>query len=352
MPEIYSTNDLITVVRNAHVPSLFLKGRYFPTGAQDVFRTREVYVERKDDGRSAAPFVRRYSGGTLLAREEYKGEKLVPAFVNPVREMTIAQLEKKGLGEATIFDSETPEGIEKTPEEREQDYLVEDLADLTNACQRTWEMMCGQILTTGAVDATTADGEEVRFEYYDDQFDNLVTYSTTWADGGNVYDQIGEAASAIDGSYGALDLILGANLVKYFVRDETILKLLDVRNAGFGSLNPSDRTPDGVGTFGTINFDGRNLDVYSYNDTAKVNGTAKHYLDPDYFAIVPRQGFGAMKFGSYTQMEEDGQYHTYASDIVPRIVHDVASHHRTMEVASCPLPFPYMWDSWRACKAN
>ena len=343
---VYSTNDLVTVVRDNRIAPSFLRGRYFPTGPRDIFTTPKVFIERTDEGSPAAPFVIPYSGAKLMEREGYSGEAIEPAFINPSRDMTIDQLLKKGIGE-TYYDTTV------TPAEREQEYLADDLAYLEAAIQRTQEWMCGQILQNGYVDCAldAAGNRKVRLKYYGATFDNVVTHTSTWSSYG-IYKNISEACNAIDARYGKLDLILGANLVIPFLTDTTILKLLDVRNADFGTLNPGETQPDGTGFLGQIAFGGRQVNIFTYNAQATLYNanSATSFIDAGKYVVLPSQGFGCTKIGAITQMEEeDRQFHTYAAEMVPRIITDPGSNARTLEMACACAPLPYKWDSWRVC---
>lgn len=354
--EIYSTNNMIEVVKKTELPVMFLRDRYFPTTPRDIFKTRKVYIERLDEGHRCAPFVFQLegSGAVPMARGAYNGEELYPAFIHPSREMSLATLKKKGVGE-TVFD-------EVTPEERERKYLADDLAYLTAATMRSWEWMCGQILNKGSIECYCCTGDtiddkdkmvKVRFQFYEDTFDNEVIYSKKWSDAdADIYGQVAETAKSIDASYDSLDLILGGNLVHHFVTDPTILKLLDTRNLNVGRLDPAATSYRRIGNLGTMNFDGIQLNIFTdsrgVTDPTGVNG---HYIDQNSFVIVPPK-LGAMKFGTITQMEEeDRDYHSYSRDLVPRRITNVSSSERTLEMSSAPLPHPYDWTAWRTCKA-
>jgi len=351
--DIYSTNNLIEVVKMSPAPGSFLRSRYMPTGPRDIFKTEEVFIERATDGNLVAPFVIPYTGSKLMERAAYTGEKLMPAFINPSRSMSIDQLLKKGIGE-TVYD-------ETAPADREQNYLADDLVFLQKAIQRRIEWMCGQIITTGKVDCVIGDAnstEKVQFKYYGDSFSNKMTFTSGgstqyWgASGVSIYEQVAEMANDIDAEYGELDLILGASLVSIFMRDTEIRNLLDIRNANFGALNPGAAQFPGVGYIGSINFGGKQLNIYSYNAKANINGSNVNYIDPKYAVVIPRENFGATKFGAITQLEqEDDQFHTYAAEMVPRRLTDAHANSRLLEMASAPLPHPYMWDSWRVTQA-
>lgn len=349
--DIYSTNNLIEVVRKAPAPGTFLRSRFFPTTPRDIFKTKKVYIERADDGNLAAPFVIPYSGSKLMERKGYTGEELTPAFLNPARDMSIDQLMKKGIGE-TMYD-------ETTPEEREQNYLADDLAYLQNAVQRSWEWMCGQIICNGFVDCAVGDNENVRFKYFDGSFGNKMTFldgsnnPEYWdGEGVSIYGQISDMANDIDAEYGDLDLVLGALLVKLVMTDSQMVKMLDAANLNIGQISPDAVSFPGVGYIGSVNFSGKTLNMYSYNAKAKVNGVEVSYFNPKYAAVMPRNGFGATKFGSITQMEqEDDKFHTYTAEMVPRVLADAHSDTRRIEMKSAPLPHPYALDSWRVTQA-
>lgn len=354
--EIYSTNNMIEVVKKIELPSMFLRDRYFPTSPRDIFKTKKVYIERLDEGHRCAPFVVQLDGGkaVTMTREAYDGEELYPAFIHAAREMSLATLQKKGIGE-TLFD-------ETQPEERERKYLADDMAYLTAAAMRSWEWMCGQILNKGSIECYCCIGDaiddkskmiKVRFQFYENTFDNAVSYAKKWNEAdADIYKQIAETANGIDASYDELDLILGGNLVHYFVTDPTILKLLDTRNLNIGRLDPVATGYRRIGNLGSMNFDGIQLNIFTDSrGVTDPTGAKSHYVDQDSFVVVP-PSLGAMKFGSITQMEEeDRDYHSYARDLVPRRITNITSSERKLEMSSAPLPHPYDWTAWRTCKA-
>ncbi len=354
--EIYRTNNMIEVVKKMELPAMFLRDRYFPTAPKDIFKTKKVYIERLDEGHRCAPFVIPLDGSNavVMNREAYEGEELYPAFIHAAREMSLATLVKKGIGE-TLFD-------EVTPEERERRYLSEDMAYLTAAVMRSWEWMCGQLLNNGCIECYCCMGDaiddksrmvKVRFQFYEDSFDNAAVYSKKWSDAdADVYGQIAETANSIDTSYESLDLVLGGNLVHYFVANPTILKLLDTRNLNIGRLDPVATNYRRIGNLGSINFDGIQLNIFTDSrGVTDPTGTNGHYIDQNSFVIAP-PNLGAMKFGTITQMEEeDRDYHSYPMELVPRRITNISSSERNLEMSSAPLPHPYDWSGWRTCKA-
>ena len=337
MIDIYSTNDLIEVVRRVETPGSFLKG-YFPTGPRDNSTKRaRVIIERKEGENSAAPFVVPYKGSKLVERMGYFAEEAQPAFINPALGLTIDELLKKGIGETEYDDV--------SPDQRAINYLSDDMADLMNRVNITKEYMRGQILCNGKVDVKVEGGDRFQMRFYDgNTFTNKRAITTGT---GTLFSDIATAAAAINGAYGALDLILGADLVEPFYNDATVQKRLDIRNFNVGALSPADEVQGTATYHGTMNFNGKMLRVYSYTDTAMVDGEEVSFIDPKSFVVLPREKFGATKHGAVTQMEDDKQYHTYAGEMVPRVISDVASSTRRLEMVSACLPMPYMYDSWR-----
>lgn len=343
---IYSTNDLVTVVRENRIAPSFLRGRYFPTGPRDIFTTPKVFIERQSEGSPAAPFVIPYSGAKLMEREGYVGESIEPAFINPSRDMSIDQLLKKGIGE-TYYDTTV------TPEQREQEYLADDLAYLETAVQRTQEWMCGQILENGYVDwAVDKDGaRKFRFKFFDgDTFDNIHTATGTWS-GDAIFNDLTAVCADIDTKYGQLDLILGAQLIAPLQLG--LKDLLDVKNLNFGALNPGQTQPGDAGYIGQLVLGGHTVNIFSYTATVNLYGSddATSIISPNKYIVLPSQGFGCTKFGAITQMEEeDRRFHTYVAEMVPRVITDPKSNQRSLEMASACAPLVYNFDSWRVCQ--
>ena len=96
---LYDTYTMLEAVKLMKPRSTFLRDRYFPTGANDIFTTKSVLVDYVDEtGNKLAPAVMPHVGGIPVAREGYETEELVPPKFAPERVLTVDQLETRLAG--------------------------------------------------------------------------------------------------------------------------------------------------------------------------------------------------------------------------------------------------------------
>ena len=92
---IYTTKTMLAAVKQIKPATSFLRDRYFPSGAGDLFPTEEVLVEFKDaTGNKMAPVVLPRKGSVSVERDGYTTSKMTPPLVAPSRPLTIDDLNR------------------------------------------------------------------------------------------------------------------------------------------------------------------------------------------------------------------------------------------------------------------
>lgn len=347
IPQIYRTVTMIGAVQAMPSHRTFLRDRYFPcTPATDIFPTEEVLVEYRNGNKKIAPVVMPRKGGINIAREGYKTVKYVPPFVAPQRPLTIDDLNKKGFGENLYSQI--------TPQQREAQILGLDLQELSTLIDGREEYMAAQaMLNNGYVLKQYADDfggkyEEYAIQFYDGTNDAKYVPKTKWnAAGAKILADIGAMVKMLTSKgLPASDLVMSPDVADIVINDETIHKLLDIKNIQLGGINPQE-LPDGATLVGVINVHGKNINLIGYDEEFEdEDGTTKSFMGSGN-VVLTAPASGRSLYGAVTQLEQsDGQFHTYAASRVPKYTADANSEVRNLKVSAKPLLIPRNQNAW------
>lgn len=346
---IYSTTAMLAAIKQKAPVTSFLRDRYFPTGAGDMFPTEEVLVEYKDaTGNKLAPVVLPRKGNISVAREGYKTEKLTPPLVAPSRPLTIDDLNKKGFGEDLFSD--------RTPAERQAEILVQDLADFDEMITNREEFIAAQcIFNNGYILKQYADkygtGEFEAFElkFYEDANSAIYTPSADWAKDTDIAKILGDlflmTRMLTTKGNNASEVIVGSDVADVLMSNTSLKAAMDLNRYNIGEVAPV-ALPQGAARLGRLNVRGRMLDLITYDGTYKdeESGELKSYV-PEKQICVTAPGAGRGLYGCVTQMEQaDGNWHSYMGKRVPRYWADKDG--RELTVSSRPLFVPRTKDAF------
>lgn len=338
---LYQTKTMLAAIKQMVRPTSFLRDRYFPTGAGDLFPTEEVLVEFKDaTGVKMAPVVMPRKGSITVEREGYSTSRMAPPLIAPSRPLTIDDLNAKGFGEALFSD--------RTPAQRQAEILAQDLADFDDMITaREEDMAAACIFNNGYVLKQYADkygeGEyqEYELKFYTEGA-NPATYvpGVKWnADGSDKLSDIHKMILMLTSvGNAASEVLLGADAAEALMADATIQKLLDLNNYHIGKIDPV-ALPQGAAVLGTLNIRGRMIDLLTYDATRTgEDGVVAPYIPAKQIAVTA-PGAGRTIYGCVTQMEqEDRQFHSYMGRRVPRYWAD--ENARKLRVSSRPILVP------------
>lgn len=349
MYNVYSTTRMLMAVKKLYPVFTWFKNRYFPTQDGDIFPTSQVLIETKKGGQKMAPFVLPIVGGMVMEREGYEARVYEPPCINPKKKLTIDDLNVKGFGEDLYS--------EKTPEQRQEEVLGEDLSEMYDSIDRRIEWMCVQLLLNGQIVmhhvADENSGKTIpkvlRFYKTEDGFQNQYTPAKKWSEEGHdKYADLDAMVHIMNKNHcSASDLILSGDLAKDFVEDEKIQTLFNIRRMELGSITPIE-TPEGVGYFGTITVRGKNLNIFVVD--ANVDGEP---LLAEGTVILTAPGMGRTLYGAVTQLEQsDNLYHTYRAQVVPKYIADPKKNIREVMLTSRPVPIPNDTEAWVVAKVK
>lgn len=355
--EIFETRTLLESLEEVQAPTSFLADRYFPTTANtDVFKTEKVLVEYRKGARKVAPFISPRANGVALERYGEKMREYVPPVIGMRRTLTIDDLKRRGFGEA-LYTS-------LAPAQREATMLVNDMADLRDVNKRKLEAMAAEVLFTNALvvkeygDDGKAIGEGKEIRFYEETtnpsiYTPTANWTTTKASGKQIIDDVAAMVKMLSKrGIPATEVLMAPDVADILLNNEYILELLDNRRFEIGSMKPIE-LPDGVSRVANLNIKGRNIDFLTYDQEYFDEETSaeKPYI-PYGKIILLAPGCGHTVYGGITQIEDDGNFHTYEGMNVPRYIVDKYSNTKMLAVRSAPLPLPHQESPWVVATVN
>lgn len=348
---IYETASLVMAIQGIDPSPSFLADRYFPTNdATDIFKTEKVLVESRDGNRILAPFTSPNGGPVIVGRQGQRMKEYTPPTVAPGRELTIADLQKRGFGETILPNT--------TPAQRAQMLALRDLDELDAMIARREEQMAGEVMTTnGCVmlridDDLSVTVDDVLKFYEGDDNPAQIAFDESWDDPQapvlkHLADMV-RAQTAI--GMRATELVCAPDVADAVINNEGVQKMLDNRRINIGEAAPKLEAP-GAAVVCTLNINGHMVDVISYDETyVDYAGKVKAYI-PDGTCVLTAPGAGRKFYGAVTQIEDDGEYHTWPRRRVPRVLVDKDNNTKTIAVTSRPLLVPAEKRPFLAAKA-
>lgn len=338
---IYTTKTMLAAVKQIKPATSFLRDRYFPSGAGDLFPTEEVLVEFKDaTGNKMAPVVLPRKGSISVERDGYSTHKMTPPLVAPSRPLTIDDLNRKQMGENLFSD--------RTPEARQAEILAQDLADFDNMHTAREEYIAAECMfNNGYILRQYADkyGESEYVEYemkFYAEGANPAVYvpGVKWNE--TASDKLADLKQMIhmltSKANNATEVILGADAAEELLNDATIKAAMDLARYNIGAIDPI-ALPQDAARLGVLNVYGRNISLLTYDGTYvdEESGEVKTYI-PAKKICVTAPGAGRGLYGAVTQMELDHEWHTHMGRRVPRYWADKDG--RDLTVSSRPLFVP------------
>lgn len=357
--DIYSTYYMLAAVRELPIEHTFFRTRYFPTNtAMDIFGTSRVLVDYKDDtAQKKAPFVLPRIGAIPGTRDGFSTYELEPANIAISMPLTLDQLQKRGFGESLLSQA--------TPADRARQFLIHDLQELSLRISRTEEFLAvNTILDNGTTMRHITDRadvyEDIRVQFYDGANNPAAfTPSADWAHStktngvwtiGNWYEDICTMIQMLTRKgRAATEIVVAQDVADFLMTDGWILEMLDNRRAEFGRLNPDELGRDAY-QLGTFNFRGRMLPIICYTASYEADDGADTPYLPDGTVIVTAPNVGKGLYGAVTQMEDDGNFHTYAGMRVPQHIFTKRPPAKETQLTCRPLFVPTRANPWTVAK--
>jgi hypothetical protein len=342
---VNNTYEYLTAVAQLTPPVTFLRDRYFPTSASDIFSSDKVLVEFKDGNKKIAPVVAPRVGGVTMLREGSTLHEFEPPTIAPKRNTSIDDIRKRGFGEAILPTL--------TPEERESQLALKDALELDEFISRREEQIAaellqnnGYILQQVADDVTNPEPFEIFFYDKLQVSGNPASYTVSAPWNSADADILGDLSVMIklltSKGLPAQELLVSGDVVDAILNDPVLYKKLLVPDGKFnaGRIDPK-LLPNGATYIATLNVKGRNIDILSYDEGYEDdNGDNIPFLAPG-TAILTAPAIGRTLYGAVTQIDqEDLEWHTYGARRVPKTVIDPVSNVKDVILTSKPLLIP------------
>lgn len=352
--DIYSTYFMLAAVREIPLEHTFFKRRYFPTdAAMDIFGTARVLADYKEDSQKRAPFVLPRIGSIPGTRDGFSTAELEPANIAVAMPLTLDQLQKRGFGESLLSQA--------TPADRAQHFLISDLAELSARISRTEELLAVKtMIDNGTVMRHRTDSadiyEDVGAYFYDGNNNPaLFTPSSAWEHStydstkgwtpGNWYNDICAMIRQLTQSgRPAREIVVAQDVGDFLMTDGWVLDMLDNRRAEMGRIAPTELT-EYVYEIGAFNFKGRVMPILVSDGTYDEGGVDTAYV-PAGTVIVTAPNCGRGLYGAVTQMETDGNFHTYAGTRVPQHIFTIRPPVKETQLTARPLFVPNRPNPW------
>ncbi len=332
----YTTREMVEAIEIAPPVRNFLTRTFFPR--ERTHRTEKVEFDIRKGKRIMAPFVSPRIGGKVITRNGFQTYDFTTPRLAPERVMTVDDISKRGLGE-NVYSK-------KTPSEREDDLLADDLKDLDESIQRRLEWMCRQILFEGKLDVVDAEaGVDFQVDY---GFENIfvLTSERYWSlSTVNPVPLLKEKRRKIIKDTGKAPnvMIFASDLIEVFLDNPFIKEAMDIRNLQNIEMKPRI-VDDALTYYGKIAELG--LEIYSYEEFFLNDDGEEEGIIPSGSCIMAHsEGEGSIEYGLITQME-DKKYQSYEAKQVPKVYCNENSDVKMLRLTSRPLPRPDNVEGW------
>lgn len=261
--ELFETRTMLEAVTQMKRPGLFLRNTFFPR--VDVADTEAVDVDIVSGKRRLAPFINPASEGKVVERRGFTTSTIRPGYLKPKMATTAEQLLNRRPGEVLYAGN-------MSPQQRAQQQMGEDLAELYDMIDRREEWLAAQALSNGSVTMTikgeTAD-QSVTVDFQMPASHKITLTSTDlWSDGDSKPLQDLADWSRLcrqDSGLSPTDVVMGSNAAETFITHADVKDALDTRRMEFGEIRP-ELLPNGVSYLGRITRPGVSVDIWTYDE--------------------------------------------------------------------------------------
>lgn len=320
-------------------PKTFIRDMFFAKHETHEYPKWEI--EYRKGRQLVAPFVSELIPGTEVVKRSYASKYYSAPKVAPKKTFSAQEIYfTKSAGE-TIYG-----GI--SPEEKKAKLIGEAFADFEEQISRREELMCIDLMFKGSI-VVKGEGVEDKIEYGTPQEINpTVLWTQPNAD---ISGDIESVITLIGETTGQRieHIVMDPVAARLFTQNEKIAKLLDIRNANFGQIDPKELASGAIyiGTLAPYN-----IPIYSYQTQHSVlKADGKTY---DTVKMIPE---GRVLFAPSNNVLHYGP----AADIEKGIIvaervpfEDVDTKANTLEIRteSRPLPVPFDIDAIKVLKVK
>ncbi len=344
---------LAPFIETAPAP-MFLSG-FFKTGPQNIHSSEAVELDVQRDGEDVAIAITDNGGGHREnENDKYTNKLFVPPKFDEELMINAHTLLKRNPGEDPFKDPNF-----------QANMIMRAFAGFTklqNKIRRGIELMCSQVLLTGALTMINAAGTTVFSMSFSPKGTHSVT-PTAWAADGSTGAPITDLSSLADvirsdGHTNPDTLIFGQDAWTRFLANATVQKYLIRDGLQLGTLNASSRglgaTFQGIVTVGAYQFQ-----CWTYNGTYKhaQTGTPTRYVGSNKVIMLSSGARLDLSFGAIPIIMPENRVLQLPSRIsdgargIDLTVHSWIENGGKQLVVSAgtrPLPIPVEIDSFGA----
>lgn len=339
--EILEIPTLVQVVEAFPEDSYYLTNTFASEG--ETFTTEEIEIQTKKGHRPLAPYVNELLPGKVVLRTGFTSKTYRPALLKPMRLITRHDLKVKQVGETLLNP--------KSPEQRYQELIVKDLADLTDTIDRRKNQQLSEIMFTGK---TEQIGEGVS-QVLDWGFTNKEVLSGTDLFSNDAADVIGylteKVQDVMEKSGRTMRRVLTtASVARRIVNHPTVLDKIKngKENLDMGDLNQRI-LPEGVIYHGYLRQ--ANLEIWSYtNSYTNEAGTEVSYIPAGTLALLPEGQPFEFMYGANLVANENGDFLFAQAKIYPQVLSQIEPPSRKLQLLSRPICVPVNVDGWYVAK--
>lgn len=228
--DIYSTRTMLKAVNQTLPVQTFFMETFFP-GVITV-PTEHIDTDVKKGKRRMAPFVSPRKGGKVIERDGFETETIKVPKIAPERMITNEDVNTRGMGESLYSD--------KTPAEREQSLLAQDLMELDDSVTRREEWMCRELLLSGKI-LIKGEGVEKEVNFNFTNKETLIG-GARWSE--STSDPIADLKRwRLDiikkTGKGPNIAVFASDVVDAYISNPKVQKLMDLQRVNVGTIEPS-----------------------------------------------------------------------------------------------------------------
>lgn len=337
------TKKIIDVYKQRSTPTAFLRS-FFPDA---ISPTKELSIEVVRGQEAIAVDVTRGTDGNRNSWNKSTEKIFLPPYYREFFDATQLQLYDKLYGATSIDDSVLAAYINN---------IVDKQQDIKALIERSLELQCAQVLTTGIV--TLKKGTNIDFKRLAASLKDFGA-GNYWANAGiNPFDQMetgcvflrtqGKAAGDV------FNCLLGNQAMADLTKNTAFLTRQNLFNMSLDNVLPPQRNSLGATFHGQVTCGAYRVNLWTYPqyyDDA-TSGLQTSYLDPKKITLIPEVPRFKMGFATVPQLILPGQMPVVTDFMFGEYVDQRAKAH-IFDVESAALAIPTAVDTmWTAKVCN
>lgn len=339
---LFTTAAVIEGIIIRQPVSSFIRDMFF--SGRDFVDSDAVQVDTYRGGKSLAPFVLPLEGQVVGRRKPFTRAFVEAPIIAPARVITLREAKRPGWGE-------NPYNY-KSPEERVANLIAQDTADMDDEIGRTEEFMVCECMFKGKIPINYRNKTSVVIDY---GFTNTTALAKYWTD--PTADPLADlrlAQQSLNANgYSGNVAVYSPEAWNALMGNQKVIDSMKVTLPGLAPMTSVGlpEAPAGVAQGPSFTNPIMQNWIYSASYTKSVTATPAGVVTP----YVPKGsvliGSSNVKnriiYGQVTQIEqEDGQFHSYLLDRVPKIECNVNKNLYMYTITSRPVPVPLDLLSW------